>query len=102
MNRQMKRMQEKQERAQKRAGAGRPATPATATKRAAAQEKRKRTGPRQFLKEVRLELTKVDWPTRRELVSYTIVVLVTLTVLTAFVFALDTVFTRFVFDVLGN
>ena len=102
MNRQMKRMQEKQERAQKRAGGGRPTTPAASTRRAATQEKRKRTGARQFLKEVRQELTKVDWPTRRELVSYTIVVLVTITVLTTFVFALDTLFTRFVFDVLGN
>jgi preprotein translocase subunit SecE len=102
MNRQMKRMQERQERAQKRAGAGRPSAPSATTRRAATQEKRKRTGARQFLKEVRQELTKVDWPTRRELVSYTIVVLVTITVLTAFVFALDTVFTRFVFDVLGN
>ena len=104
MNRQMKRMQEKQERAQKRAGAGRPrpSTPAASTRRAAAQEKQKRTGARQFLKEVRQELTKVDWPTRRELVSYSIVVLVTITVLTAFVFGLDSIFTRFVFDVLGN
>ena len=67
------------------------------------QERRKRTGARQFLKEVRQELSKVDWPaTRRELVSYSIVVLVTVTVLTAFVFGLDSLFTRFVFDVLGN
>jgi preprotein translocase subunit SecE len=85
MNRQMKRMQERQERAQKRAGTARPTT-----------------GARQFLKEVRQELTKVDWPTRRELVSYSIVVLVTVTVLTAYVFGLDSLFTRFVFDVLGN
>jgi preprotein translocase subunit SecE len=103
MNRQMKRMQERQERAQKRAGVGRPAgQPAAATRRAAVQERRKRTGARQFLKEVRQELSKVDWPTRKELISYTIVVLVTVTVLTAFVFGLDSVFTRFVFDVLGN
>jgi len=103
MNRQMKRMQERQERAQKRAGVGaRPTAPSAQTKRAAVQERRKRTGARQFLKEVRQELSKVDWPTRKELVSYTIVVLVTVTVLTAFVFGLDTVFTRFVFDVLGN
>ena len=61
-----------------------------------------RTGARQFLKEVRQELTKVDWPTRRELVSYSIVVLVTITVLTTYVFGLDSLFTRFVFDVLGN
>jgi preprotein translocase subunit SecE len=102
MNRQMKRMQERQERAQKRAGTSRPPTPSAATKRSAVQEKRKRTGARQFLKEVRQELTKVDWPTRRELVSYSIVVLVTITVLTTYVFGLDTLFTRFVFDVLGN
>jgi preprotein translocase subunit SecE len=102
MNRQMKRMQERQERAQKRAGAGRPATPAASTRRTAVQERRKRTGARQFLKEVRLELSKVDWPTRHELVSYTIVVLVTVTVLTAFVFGLDSLFTRAIFDVLGN
>jgi preprotein translocase subunit SecE len=102
MNRQMKRMQERQERAQKRAGSGRPTAPSAATRRAAVQEKRKRTGARQFLKEVRQELTKVDWPTRRELVSYSIVVLVTITVLTTFVFGLDSLFTRFVFDVLGN
>jgi len=102
MNRQMKRMQERQERAQKRAGTARPATPSAASRKATVQEKRKRTGARQFLKEVRQELNKVDWPTRRELVSYSIVVLVTVTVLTAYVFGLDSVFTRFVFDVLGN
>jgi preprotein translocase subunit SecE len=102
MNRQMKRMQERQERAQKRAGVGRPATPSSATRRAAVQERRKRTGAVQFLKEVRQELSKVDWPTRRELVSYTIVVLVTITVLTTYVFGLDSVFTRLVFDVLGD
>jgi len=102
MNRQMKRMQERQERAQKRAGVGRPTTPSATTRKAAVQERGKRTGVRQFLKEVRVELSKVDWPTRRELVSYTIVVLVTVSVLTAYVFGLDTAFTRLVFDVLGN
>ena len=49
------------------------------------QEKRKRTGIRQFLKDVRQELRKVDWPNRRELVSYTVVVLATIVVMTAFV-----------------
>ena len=38
MNRQMKRMQERQERAQKRAGTARPATPSAATRKAAVQE----------------------------------------------------------------
>jgi len=34
----------------------------------------KRVGARQFLKEVRQELNKVDWPTRKELGTYTVVV----------------------------
>src|SRR5262249_20127119 len=69
MNRQMKRMQEKAERQQKRSGVDRQATPAATARRAQTQEKRKRTGIRQFLKEVRQELKMVDWPNRRELVS---------------------------------
>ena len=68
-------------------------------RRAAVQEKRKRTGARQFLKEVRLELKKVDWPTRQELITYSTVVLVTITVLTFFVFGVDYLFTRFVFPI---
>jgi preprotein translocase subunit SecE len=61
---------------------------------------RKRTGVRQFLREVRQELRKVDWPTRKELVTYTVVVLVTITVLTAYVFGLDSVFSRLIFSFL--
>ena len=100
MNRQMKRAQERAERQQKKAGVDRASAPAATTSRARQQEKRKRTGARQFLKEVRQELRKVDWPTRRELVTYTVVVIVTITVLTAFVAALDYVFGRLIFSVL--
>jgi preprotein translocase subunit SecE len=100
MNRQMKRMQEKAERQQKRSGVDRQAPAATA-RRAQTQEKRKRTGVRQFLKEVRQELKMVDWPNRRELISYTVVVLATLAVLTTFVFGLDFVFSRAILKLLG-
>jgi preprotein translocase subunit SecE len=93
----MKRAQAKAERQQKAAGVDRRSAPQQTTKRAAVQEKRKRTGPRQFLKEVRLELRKVDWPTRQELTTYSTVVLVTITVLTGFVFAVDYLFAKFVF-----
>jgi len=100
MNREMKRAQAKAERQQKAGGGDkRAAAPATATKRAATQEKRKRTGARQFLKEVRLEMKKVDWPTRTELITYSTVVLVTITFMTAFVFGVDYVFTRFLFPI---
>jgi preprotein translocase subunit SecE len=64
--------------------------------------KRQRVGARQFLREVRQELKKVDWPTRQELIAYTIVVLVSVVVLTSFVFVLDYIFSKFVLKVFGN
>ncbi len=100
MNRQMKRAQERAEKQQKRSGAERPSAAAVAARRAQAPEKRKRTGARQFLREVRQELKKVDWPTRKELVTYTVVVLVTITVVTAYVFGLDAAFERVIFSLL--
>jgi preprotein translocase subunit SecE len=98
----MKRAQAKAERQQKAAGLDRRAAPQAATKRAAVQEKKKRTSPMQFLREVRLELKKVDWPTRQELSTYSTVVLVTITVLTAFVFGVDYVFTKFLFPIFNG
>jgi preprotein translocase subunit SecE len=96
MNRQMKRMQRRQGSAVERAQA------ATQARRAGAQERQGRTPPRQFLKEVRQELRKVNWPTRQELIAYTVVVLVSVTVLTTFVFGLDFVFSKFVLDLFGT
>jgi len=104
MNRQMKRMQERQERRAKASVADRREAATTSARRSAAptEGKKKRTGARQFLKEVRQELRKVDWPSRRELISYTIVVLVTVIVMTTFVFGLDFVFSKLIFNVLTN
>ncbi len=100
MNREMKRAQAKAERQQKAAGTDRvPLRRRRPRKAAATQEKRKRTGARQFLKEVRLEMKKVDWPTRTELMTYSTVVLVTITFMTAFVFGVDYVFTKFLFPI---
>ena len=48
-----------------------------------------RTGPVQFVREVRSELRKVAWPTRPETVNYSIIVLVAVVLLTAYVAALD-------------
>jgi preprotein translocase subunit SecE len=101
MNRQMKRMQERAERQQKRGGSERAAAPSAAARRQQVAEKRKRTGVRQFIKEVRMELKKVDWPSRRELVSYTVVVLATLIVTTLYVAGLDYVFSRAILDLLS-
>jgi preprotein translocase subunit SecE len=95
----MKRAQAKAERQQKAAGLDRRSAPQAATRRVAVQEKRKRTRPLQFLREVRLELRKVDWPTRQELTTYSTVVLVTITVVTAFVFGVDFLLTKFIFPI---
>ena len=104
MNRQMKRMQERQERRAKGSVAERREAATTSARRSAAptEGKKKRTGARQFLKEVRQELRKVDWPSRRELISYTIVVLVTVIVMMSLVFGLDFVFSKLIFNVLTN
>jgi preprotein translocase subunit SecE len=96
MNRQAKRMMQRQK-----------ATPqdraqAVRDRRQAISERRGRTSPRQFLKEVRAELKKVAWPTRKEVVSYSTVVLVAVVFLTALVFGLDQFFSNVVLRVFGQ
>lgn len=53
---------------------------------------RERVTPRQYVGEVRSELRRVSWPTRSEVINYTVVVLATLVVATALVAGLDYVF----------
>jgi preprotein translocase subunit SecE len=87
MNRQTKRLMAKQENkpGEKRA---RPAP--------GADVKREKTGPRQFLSEVRSELKKVAWPTRKEVVNSTIVVLIAVVFMTALIFGFDYASSKFV------
>lgn len=79
MNRQTKRMLQRQ-------GADRPRAP---QRPAAAVPTKERTSPGQFVGEVRAELRKVAWPTRPEVVNSTIVVLIAVVILTALVFGFD-------------
>jgi preprotein translocase subunit SecE len=46
----------------------------------------------EFLKEVRVELSKISWPTREELREQTIVVIISVIVITVFIGAVDQVF----------
>ena len=57
-----------------------------------------RTGPVQFAGEVRSELRKVSWPTRTEVINYSIVVLITVVLLTIFIGLIDWVFATFVLE----
>ncbi|EYS92163.1 preprotein translocase, SecE subunit [Bartonella bacilliformis str. Heidi Mejia] len=49
------------------------------------------TNPIAFLKQVRAEITKIKWPTRRETVVSTVMVLVVTAVASAFFFIVDQV-----------
>jgi preprotein translocase subunit SecE len=94
VNRQYKRMMKKQEEQRKKA-------PRPVAKPGGAATKKERTKPRQFLREVVAELQKVAWPTRQEVVAYSIVVLVSSVVIAAMIFAMDYVFTRAVLELFG-
>lgn len=96
MNRQAKRAMQRRQQAGDRADAAR------RQRQMAERGRKERTGPRQFLKEVRQELKKVAWPDRREMLTYTIVVLMTVVVLTSYVFGLDFVIAKGIFRVFGG
>ena len=49
-----------------------------------------------YFKGVKAELRKVNWPTKKELTNYTIVVLVTTAALTFIIWGLDLVFKNLV------
>jgi preprotein translocase subunit SecE len=54
-----------------------------------------------FMRQMIAELRKVIWPTRRELLTYTWVVIVFVAVFTAIVAVFDFVFTRLVLQLFG-
>jgi preprotein translocase subunit SecE len=102
MNRETRRMLQRQgavaadgtpTRARREAPAARPARPA---------DRDKRTGPVQFVREVRGELRKVVWPTRTEVINYSIIVVVALAILTAFVATQDWFWNWAVFNLYGE
>nr|WP_238406372.1 preprotein translocase subunit SecE [Rhodococcus aetherivorans] len=49
---------------------------------------------RRFFREVLAELRKVIWPNRKQLVTYTTVVVVFVAVMTALIFGLDLAFVK--------
>jgi preprotein translocase subunit SecE len=51
-----------------------------------------------FLREVRDELAKVVWPNRREVVTYTVVVILTVLAVGLFVFGLDVLLSRMIVE----
>ena len=70
----------------------RAAVASTGSTAAPRKAKKQRTSPRQFLREVRSELRKVAWPARKELISYSVVVLVSVSIITLYITGLDYAF----------
>ncbi|MBA2696197.1 MAG: preprotein translocase subunit SecE [Ornithinimicrobium sp.] len=58
--------------------------------------------PGSFVAQVMAELRKVVRPTQRELITYTIVVMVFVSVIMAYIFGMDQIFTRVVGFVFGG
>ena len=75
--------------AEKRSGGGR------------SPKRHSRTTPALFFRQVVGELRKVIWPTRKELVTYTVVCMVFVIVMVTIVTSLDYGFTKLVFWMFG-
>lgn len=56
----------------------------------------------EFIKEVRAELKKVHWPTKAELASYTVTVLLTTLVVSLCIFGIDKVITTLLQMIIGS
>jgi preprotein translocase subunit SecE len=74
-----------------------PSAPAERRRPAAPPPNRERTSVPEYLQEVRGELRKVAWPTKEEVARYSVIVLITVVVLTTFIFLLDYAFAKGVF-----
>jgi preprotein translocase subunit SecE len=87
-NRQTKRMMAKQ-------GADKPRAP---ERKGQPQQspKKEKVGAKQYFSEVRGELKKVAWPTRKEVINSTLVVLIAVVVMTTLIFGFDYLSSKFV------
>ncbi len=54
-----------------------------------------------FLKEVKSELKKVVWPTKKQVINNTLIVVALVIIISIFIFALDSIFQFGLFKFLG-
>ena len=87
LNRQQKRAMQKMGEVNEQGAPIRQARPTVAD-----QVAKERVGPFQYIREVRDEMRKVAWPKFPEVRRYSIIVLVTVVIVTAFVGGLDAAF----------
>ena len=107
MNRQMRRLVEREERRAKKQGKD---ARQRRVDQAMSTRAKKSRAPRPpwyvrigvFLREVRTELSRVSWPTGRQLVNFTAVTVITSAVLTLVIFGLDVALKQIVLYLLGG
>ena len=87
-NRQMKRMMQRQG----HVGADGAPVARETKQRPSARAPKDRVGFAEYVRQVRAELRKVAWPTRAEVISYSILVFIALMILTGIIFGLDYAF----------
>lgn len=91
LNRQVRRLQGKPKNSEERKKAVERRKKATAQKKAG----KKLPGRiMQFFREVRAEMKKVIWPSKEEVLNYTLVVLITVCLAAGFVYLLDLLFSK--------
>jgi preprotein translocase subunit SecE len=76
--------------------------PVGQTKSQAGAQRERKGGFRAFVGESAAELKKVEWPGRRQLFSATVVVIIAVAVVGAYLWVADLALSRFVRDVLLN
>jgi preprotein translocase subunit SecE len=104
-NRQIRRLQEAEDRRRKKEKDGQ----TQAQRKAAAMQNRAPETERKsffarvrdYLHEVRVELRKVTWPTREQMIAFTSVTLITTVALTAVIFGFDVAAKEFVLWLVG-
>ena len=95
MNREMRRLAEREERRSKQKGTRGRRSPIVGGSGGQGGQPRGRWARLvQFLREVQVELSRVGWPSRQQMIAFTTVTVVTAGVLTGYVFVVDLAFSR--------
>ncbi len=103
MNRETKRMMQRQGQMEADGSPSTRRAPAGTATRTQRQQKggapvRKRATPVEFVRQVRDEMRQVAWPSRSELINYTSVVLTTLIIMISLIFLLNLAFGKLITD----
>ena len=101
MNRQTKRMMQRQGSDRPRSSEERREERRNRSQAATTGPKRERIGPLQYVAEARSELRKVAWPNRQEVTNSTIAVLICVVFVTAMIFGFDYLSSKFVLFMFG-